>query len=212
VDAYQMLAVAVEHISADHSRRAFMVAGPEAGEGSTTIAANLAVALGQAGRQVVLVSADLRAPRLHLLFGTDNQDGLGNLLMNGSAAPLQQTEIAGLKILDAGRVEANPAALLRNKATASLFRQLRATVDFVIVDVPPVLSVPDATILAPLMDGAVLVADARSRRSAELVQARDQLMRTGARVLGVVQNRTASFRPSEYRVAASQAKTFSPSG
>jgi capsular exopolysaccharide synthesis family protein len=205
VDAYQMLAVAVEQLSAGQTGKTIMVASPVAGAGSTTVAANLAVALGQAGRQVVLVSADLRAPRVHVLFGTDNQAGLGDLLMNGAAATLQQTEVSGLKILDAGRADTNPAALLRNQTTSNLFRQLRAAVDFVIVDVPPVLYVPDATILAPIMDGALLVADARSRRGADLVQARDQLMRTGARVLGVVQNKVSSYRALGYKVSGAQA-------
>jgi capsular exopolysaccharide synthesis family protein len=165
------------------------------GEGKSTIVANLGRSLAQAGRSTLLVDADLRRPVLHELFDIENDGGLGDLLRDTGAFTrsharqlVRTTGIWGLTLLPAGNALDDSASLLGlDSAFSSLLAELGDGHEYVLIDSPAVLSVPDALAISHSVDGVLLVAGSNVRRDA-LHDAHQQLTRVGANVLGVVVN------------------------
>ena len=182
--------------------RTILVTGSRQGEGKTTTAVNLAVALAQVGRSVVLISADLRYPRVHSLLGIGNEQGLGQVLLG--ALPLNDalvdTPIANLRALPSGPASGvdEPAELLQSDRMFEVIRGCRQA-DFVIIDGPPIEPVADSLVLADLVDGVLLVADAQEGTRAGVSRTRHQLEQVGGTILGGVLNRVHESRtPSAY--------------
>jgi capsular exopolysaccharide synthesis family protein len=164
-------------------------------EGKTTTASNLAVVLAQAGKRVILVSADMRRPRLHRFFGLSNERGLSGVLSDStSVADAIKAPVPNLRVLPSGPVPSNPAELLASRRANELFGALRERADVVILDTPPMLAVADASILAPIADGTLLVINASRAGRSALEQVRDQLGNAGADIIGAVYN---NFDPED---------------
>jgi succinoglycan biosynthesis transport protein ExoP len=182
--------------------RTILVTGARQGEGKTTTSVNLAVALAQVGRSVVLISADLRYPRVHSLLGIGNEQGLGQVLLGQVSLnqALLETSVPNLKVLPSGPVSDGdePAELLQSDRMFEVIRGCRQA-DFVIVDGPPIEPVADSLVLADLVDGVLLVADAQEGTGAGVSRARHQLEQVGGTILGGVLNRVhESKTPSAY--------------
>ncbi|MCC7020553.1 MAG: CpsD/CapB family tyrosine-protein kinase [Ardenticatenales bacterium] len=187
-EAFRALRTNLAFNRPDRPLRSLLVTSPTAVEDGASVAANLAVATAHAGHRVILVDGDLRRPAQHTLFGLDNDTGLAQVLASerGDPLPLRPTDVPGLWVLTAGPPAAHPASLLDGPQTGALLLRLGAEVDIVILSSPPVLAVSDAAVLAPLVDGVLLVlAAGRSRRDTTRA-AREALDRVGANVLGVV--------------------------
>src|SRR5207245_1692439 len=140
-------------------------------------AANLAVVLADADKRVILVSANLRNPRIHTYFGLDNDAGLSSVL-SGEANLLdvfKKQETQNLRILRSGPVPANPGEMLQSDKMRALLAELCSVADFIILDSSPVLSVADATTLSTLVDGVILVGDAQRTTRSEAARASRQL-------------------------------------
>jgi capsular exopolysaccharide synthesis family protein len=178
--------------------KTLMVVSPMAGEGKTTTAANLAVTLANANKRVILVSADLRKPRVHRFFNLENSVGLSNVL-SGEVKPweaLQDPKVENLRVMASGPVPARPAELLQSEQMGELLVELREVADFVIIDTAPILLVADALALGPLVDGVLFVADSEVSTRGSVNHAREQLEQVGAPVLGGIYN---NFDPSKGR-------------
>ncbi len=195
-ESYRTLRTSILFAAAQRGIRNLMVVSPTAGEGKTTTAANLAVVLADAGKRVILVSCDLRKPRIHQFFNLSNDIGLSNVLA-GEKKPweaLQDPDRENLRVMPSGPVPAAPAELLQSEQMGELVEELREVSDFVILDTAPVLLVADALALAPLADGVLFVADAENTSRGTVLQARDQLEQLGAQIIGAVFN---NFDPSK---------------
>ena len=159
-------------------------------EGKTTTTVNLAITFAQAGYRCLLVDADLRRPSVHSVFGFGREPGLVNVLIG--ELPLEQacrpTGIANLEVLTCGPIPPNPSELLGSERTRELLQHLRQQYDIVLIDTPPVISVTDALVLAPVASVYLMVARANETRIDALVKARELLERVGARIIGVVLN------------------------
>ncbi len=190
-EAYRTLRTSVLVTAAQQGIKSLMVVSSVAGEGKTTTASNLAVVLAQADKRVVLISADLRRPRLHDYFGLPPSDrGLAEVL-SGSRRPweaLRSGKVENLWIMSSGRVSDQPTELLQSEAMRELLSDQREVVDFILIDCPPILAVADALVLAPMVDGVLFVADAETTPRGAVIQARAQLDQVGARVIGAVLN------------------------
>lgn len=187
-EAYRKLRTNLSFTSVDNPSRRIVVTSALAAEGKTTTAMNLAAALAESGKRVVLVDADLRRPQVYHRAGGMGDIGLTNYLKgDGSMADLlQPSEISGLQILASGPQPPNPAELLGSKKAGQGIENLSAMFDYVIIDSPPLLPVTDAAVLARWADGVVLVARANQSRIPDIAASIEQLEAVQARLIGVV--------------------------
>src|SRR5262249_10886012 len=129
-------------------------------EGKSFVASNLAQVIArQQGRKVLLIDADLRAPRLHQLLGTPIGPGLADYLSGQSDefAVLQRGVMDNLFFIPSGRSVSSPAELVANGRLKSLLTRLEPLFDWIIIDSPPAVPVSDASLMADVCDGVLLV-------------------------------------------------------
>jgi tyrosine-protein kinase len=209
-EAARGLRTSLTFLGVDEPLRKIVVTSSGPGEGKSFVAANLAAVYAQAGMKTILVSADLRKPRLDTLFPNlppgpglseviagmtpqaPSTNGHGPAGSGNSAVveALRPTHIEGLSILPAGTTPPNPAELLGSKRAADLLEVLTGLADMVIVDTPPVLPVTDAAVLAPHVDGVVLVTAAGETHRGAVTRAATTLSATRTRLLGIILNKT----------------------
>ncbi|MDH5314462.1 MAG: polysaccharide biosynthesis tyrosine autokinase, partial [Actinomycetota bacterium] len=164
-EAYRTVRTNIEFMSRTTDLKVLAIMSPGLGEGKTTTAANIAASLAAADRRVVLLGCDLRKPRIHKLFGLDNEMGLSDVLTDDVAVPAVAQRVPGmhsLRLIPSGPIPSNPAELLGSDRMTEIIVGLRTVADYVILDTAPVLAVADALALAPRCDGVLLVADASS--------------------------------------------------
>ncbi|MGY1752134.1 polysaccharide biosynthesis tyrosine autokinase [Blastococcus sp. SYSU D01042] len=189
-EAFRQLHTNIQFLQVDEPPRVIMISSSIPGEGKTTLAVNLAVTLAGSGQRVVLVEADLRRPRVTRYLGLVGGVGLTNILA-GTATTDEVLQMHGenLAVLGAGPTPPNPGQLLASGQMAALLEELRDKNDIVLVDAPPLLPVADASGLAVLVDGTVLVVRYGGATTREqLRQSATTLQRVGAKTLGVVLN------------------------
>lgn len=195
-EAYRTLRTGLLFSATQREAKVILITSPQEGDGKTATAANLGVVLAQAEKEVMLVSADLRKPRLHRFLGIDNHIGLTNVLSR-EVSPWQairDTEVGNLRVLGSGPVPGNPAELLGSDAMARLLETLAEASDYVLLDAAPVLAVADAVTLAALSEGVVLVVEAERTHRGALEQTARQLSHVRTPILGSVFN---NFDPSK---------------
>ncbi len=172
------------------------VTSAKSGEGKSTVSANLAISLSQTGRDVLLVDCDLRRPRVHKLFASPNSVGLSDVLTGKRelSDAISATEVPHLSTLTSGPIPENPAELLDSENFTQLLGVLREKFDIILLDCPPVLPVSDPAIVAPKVDGMVVVIriDSECRPQASRVQ--QILAGVDARILGLVVNRSTETK------------------
>jgi succinoglycan biosynthesis transport protein ExoP len=178
-----------------------MVVSSVPGEGKTTVAANLAITLAYAGRSVILVSADMRRPRVHELFGLPNTRGLSSFLtgtLPWEDCVVSHEQLSNLAVCPGGPVPGEPVELLQSKRMSDLLAELRRLAEFVILDCPPVLTVADTVALASLTDSALFVVDSSGTRRTAVVEARRRLQQVGTEMLGGILNKVPPAGRSGY--------------
>jgi capsular exopolysaccharide synthesis family protein len=192
--------------------RVIVITSPNPGEGKTTVATNLAVAIAEITRRVLVVDADLRKHQLHNVFRTHNDFGLANLLsvreplkVSDIEAAVQDTGLPGLFLLTSGKSNDNDfSSLFYSRRLPELLRLLRQEFDTVIIDSPPILQVPDGRLLGRFADGMILVMRAGKTARESAMLARQRLADDGSPVLGTILNSWEPSRMHRYTYAASK--------
>jgi succinoglycan biosynthesis transport protein ExoP len=174
----------------DGDIRALVVTSADPEEGKTTVAANLAISFAQSGKRVLIVDTDLRRPRIHHAFGISHERGVSSVLIGAStfAESVQETDIPNLSVLPCGPIPPNPAELLHHRRFRDLIQQARSQFDLVVFDSPPVGVVTDAAVIAPQVDGVLLVARAEATTRDALRTALRQFRTVGAKLFGMILN------------------------
>ena len=188
-EAYRTLRTNLDFASLDKTLKTLVVTSAGVGEGKSTTLANLAAVSAQAGRNVILVDADLRRPTMHQVFGVGNETGLTTVMRDENllaSPPLQDTGIAGLSLLTSGPLPPNPAEVLGSQRMAMVIAALAERADQVFFDTPPVVAVTDAAVLATKVDGVLLVISAGSTRRDYARSAVQRLEQVNARLVGTV--------------------------
>jgi polysaccharide biosynthesis transport protein len=159
-------------------------------EGKSTTAANLGIAFAQLGWNVLLVDADLRRPSLHRHFGIANTGGLATVLAEGAdwQQLIRTTSLNTLKVFPAGFSTNHSSDLLSLKGMQDLVGVLKQSYDLVIFDAPLIFSIPDVEILAPHMDGVLLVHCPDKCDKESVINAKNALQRIEASIFGIVFN------------------------
>jgi non-specific protein-tyrosine kinase len=189
-EAYRTLRTNLLFSSLDRPLRTLLATSSAPNEGKSTTLANLAVTMAQAEQSVLLVDCDLRRPGLHTLFGLPNDDGLTSAILAQADGPLpiQATSVPGLRLLTSGPLPPRPADLLGSRRMGALIERLRGEADIVLFDTPPVVAVTDAAVLAPRVDGVLLVLHAGQTRRDRARESRQILEKVKANIVGVVLN------------------------
>ena len=176
-----------------------MVTSSKAGEGKMTTTCNIALSLAQTGKKVLVVDCDMRRPRIHKIFNTQGSSGLSEYLTGqvDLVDVVEESQVPGLFVVHAGTTPPNPGELLGSQRMQDALEGAADTFDFIFLDTPPLMSVTDPLIVAPLSDGVILVSKGGENPPEILRRARKNLEMVHARILGVVCN-SVDLRATAY--------------
>jgi len=162
----------------------------EAGEGKTTILANLAVSFVQDGKKVAVIDCNLRKPGLHSVFGVEGSDGLAAYLTGAekSSDIFAYGSLANLSVIPAGISKVSPPDLLGSDKMTALLKELRESHDLILLDTPSAVEYSDARILAPYSDGVILVARYGKSKRESLRKVKTLMEQAGSKILGIAMN------------------------
>lgn len=188
VEQYRKLAATLHQVQMERGSKVLMVASAVSGEGKTLTAVNLALTLSESyRRRVLLVDADLRRPQIHEVFQVPNVTGLNEGIKATDDQRLPVVEVSPrLVLLPAGRPDPDPMSLLTSDRMRRIITEAASAFDWVILDTPPVVLLPDTHLLARMTDLAVLVAAAGKTPYQMIARAVETLGRE--RIVGVVLN------------------------
>lgn len=195
-EAFRSLMTSIVYAGQGNSRpQVLLVTSASPKEGKSTVVSNLGIALAEIGHRVLLIDADMRLPRLHTIFDLPNTFGLSDILHDVKSMEeypdeslVRRTEIPGLDVLPAGPARATLPRLLHSARVSELLARLRRSYDTILVDSPPVLSVPDARSLSYAADAVVLVARAHKTEQDSLFAAARCFIDDHQRILGIILN------------------------
>lgn len=187
-EAFRELRTNLRFLAVDDPPRVFTITSSVPGEGKTTTAINIAMALAEADHEVVLVDGDMRRPKLDEYLNLVGSVGFSTVLTGRATLSdvLQKTGVPGLTVLTAGSIPPNPSELMGTKKAHKVLSDLRAGFDYVIVDSSPLLAVTDAAILAAASDGVLVVARFGETKRDQLAHGIGNLKNVGARILGSI--------------------------
>jgi capsular exopolysaccharide synthesis family protein len=178
----------VVHQARENNLRVLLVTSALGGEGKTSLSSHLATSLARAGYSVLLLDADLRSPAVDRVFGLPVSPGLSDVLRGEIEveAAIQPSSLPELRLLTAGAYDEEALRQLNRGALASIFDDLRARFEFIVVDSAPVLPVADTQIIAPFADAVVFSTLRDVSRLPKVFAAYQRLASLGVRILGAV--------------------------
>ena len=190
-EQYRSIRTNIQYSSVDKQIKSIMITSPEASDGKSTSAANLAIVLAQQGGSVLLVDTDLRRPTVHYSFNISNLLGLTSVLTKKMSLDqvISRTSIPNLSILTSGPIPPNPSELLDSKAMVNMMKEMHDMFEYVVFDTPPVLAVTDPQIIANKCDGVVIVVSSGKTHKDAALKAKNLLIKVQAKLLGVVVHR-----------------------
>lgn len=199
-ESYRRLTTNLQFLDVGGKVNSFVVTSAVAGEGKSTTALNLALAIAETGRRAIIVDADLRRPSLAGHTGLEASAGLTTVLIGKAelADVVQPWGHPNLDVLASGPLPPNPTQMLGSQRMREVLDRLETAYDVIILDGTPVLPVADASILTRLTDGALLVVGCRKVHRAQLAEALGAIDAVGGRALGLVLNRTTHHQGNDY--------------
>jgi capsular exopolysaccharide synthesis family protein len=189
-EAYRTVRTAVYFGARSDRSKTLLITSAMPGDGKSTSASNLAIAMAQAGQRTLLLDCDFRKPTQHTIFEVDDSIGVSTVLAGREPLEkaIQRTAIEGLDLLPGGPIPLNPSEILNSQAFSDMVDELAVKYDHIVIDSPPVNAVTDARILAALCDVTVVVLRAEKTTRKHSEYARDALNSVGARLLGCIVN------------------------
>jgi polysaccharide biosynthesis transport protein len=198
-ESFRMLQTNLQFLNADDSLKVVVVSSAQSGEGKSTVAANLALAVAELGKKVLLVDADMRKPSQHLIWRQDNYEGLSNVLSGQCDQRSATTEVQpNLFLLTAGVVPPNPVVLIDSVQMSTLIGQWSQDYGLVIIDAPPITVAADAAILGTQAGGLVFVLRPGVADKESVEYAQEILTQSKLKVLGMVLNGVDLDKQSRY--------------
>ena len=208
-EIYRMIQANLKFMTSQRPPKVILVTSSIPGEGKSTVTANLAAAIAQLGRRVLLIDGDLRKASQHQLWGVNNQKGVKEVLTeNSSLSQVTQQPMEKMDLLTSGEIISNPLSLLDSVEMSELVAKARKEYDLILVDAPPLPVTADVLTLSKLVDGIMFVTRPGivEHESAELAQ--ETLISTGQKVLGMVINGVDPKEFDRYSYCARYGKSY----
>ncbi len=199
-EAFRRLQSNVIYSQPDNTLRVLMVTSSHKGEGKSTVLANFAVTLAEAGKRVLVVDADFRRPGVANIFGVAEAPGILEHLFENSSLPevIQKSSVEGVDILTTGKVAPNPASLSKSTKLRQLIVDLKDQYDHILIDTAPYGMITDAAPLIHLTDGVILIVRFNDTKETELDHTVEALQRTQANILGTVMTSYNPRKSTDY--------------
>ncbi|MGN1310312.1 MAG: CpsD/CapB family tyrosine-protein kinase [Clostridia bacterium] len=198
-EVFRTLRTNIQFMNSKKDLKTLLVTSTMPGEGKSWVAANLAITFAQAGKKVLIIDADMRKGRQHVMFNVENRMGLSNYLSgidemgrNENLDVLKYvkaTEIQNLYLIPAGNVPPNPSELLASEITINMIEKLKEVFDFIIFDGTPSLLVTDALIISRLVDSTVIVTEHNSTKKDNLEKVKKDIENVGGQIVGIILNK-----------------------
>jgi capsular exopolysaccharide synthesis family protein len=190
-EAYRTIRTSILFASPeDRPLKSILITSALPQEGKTFAASNLSLIFSQLNERVVLLDLDMRRPKLHKSFGLKQASGLSEYLTGNADLKtiLNPTFADRLSVITAGTIPPNPSELLTSAKIKTLFSELTAKFDRIIIDSPPLLIVPDSSLLANMVDGAILLIKGGGTHLQAVTHAKDKVIQAKGRLIGAIIN------------------------
>lgn len=192
----------LQFTSSVQESKVLLVTSSVPGEGKSFISSNLACAFAQTGESTLLIDCDLRLGRVHKIFNVSNTKGLSNLLVSSDVMDctdyIKKTNIHDLYVLPRGTVPPNPSELLSSPNTRKLINFLKESFDHIIFDGVPVNGLPDALVMAGLVDRVIIVSAIGYTDIDDLNETKKALEKIDANIAGIIVNRANKSKRGKY--------------
>lgn len=198
-ETFRTLRTNIQFMNSKKNLKSILITSTMPTEGKSWVAANLAITFAQAGKKVILIDADMRKGRQHIMFNVDNKPGLSNYLsgideMGKSnnldiAKYIRTTEVQNLFLMPSGSIPPNPSELLASEITINMLQQLEEAFDFVIFDGTPSLIVTDALIVSRIVDSTVIVTRYNLTKKENLAKVKKNIEDVGGNIAGIILNK-----------------------
>lgn len=203
LEAFKTFRTNVEFVTSIGNHKAIMMASSLSGEGKTTASINLAIALAQNGKKVVLCDCDLRRPKVqrYLRIKAASQNGVSTVLGGKCSIDnaIGYVEEFNIYVMLSGPTPPNPGELLASENAKAMIEELKTKFDYVICDTPPVSVVSDTLAFCKHIDGAVMVVRQNYASRVEIQEAVEKLKNVEANILGMVLNDYDSKKDVNYK-------------
>lgn len=190
-EQFRTIRTNIQYSMIDKKVKSIVLTSARQGAGKSFISSNLAVTLASENKRILLVDADFRKPSVQKIFKLKNSLGLSTLLTDDELTTekvVQYSRYNNLYVLPSGAIPPNPSELLNSEKMSKIMEELKKDFDFIIYDMPPLLEVADAQILAGKVDGTIFVIPKGQLTEEDALKSKELLSIAGARVLGAVMN------------------------
>ena len=192
-EAFKQIRTNLQFAATKSESRVYLTSSPGPGDGKSTLISNLAVAIAQTGKKVLIVDGDLRRPTLHRRFKNITRDtGLSNYLSDNTetlGAVTQTSGVSGVDVITSGPIPPNPSELLDSPRMKDGIEKAKDIYDIILVDCPPVLMVADTPIISTVVDMAILVVDSFTTKTSSFGATVETLNNSGVEIAGVIMNK-----------------------
>ena len=198
-EAYRSLRTNIQYSSFDKKYQTLVVTSANPGEGKTTVAGNLALALAQGESKVLLVDCDMRRPSIHKTFKISNTYGVSDLLVgNRKLESVVHKYKENLTVISAGKIPPNPAEMLASKTMTAFLEEMKKHFDYIVLDTPPLQAVTDAQILSTKVDGTLIVVRAGVTKKEAVHNAISIINKVNGNIIGTVLNGADNSKDKYY--------------
>lgn len=191
-EQFRTIRTNIQFSMVDKNLKTLVITSAGPGAGKSTISANLAVTFAMQGKKVLIVDADMRKPTVHKTFRLPNRDGLTTLLTERNIEIkdiVHRLDTEGLFIITSGVIPPNPSELLASNRMNQLIIEFEELFDLIIFDMPPVIAVTDAQVMASKADGTIFVVNKDGADKEMVTKSKNLLEKVKANIIGVVFNR-----------------------
>lgn len=193
-ESFGKIKVNLEFLSVDSHYKCILITSSVAGEGKSTVAANLAVSMAASEHKTLLIDADLRHPTQHRLFNIVNKVGVSDIIANKLDWKIfaSETETPNLYVMSAGRTPPNPAELLGSNRMGDILEEMKQQYDTILIDSSPILLVPDPISLSKHVDGVIIVARYNFTTNQAILSTKEALKLANKPIIGTILNNVSN--------------------